>query len=206
MAAKERMTSIVSNLFRIKKQKEEHEGEDHQRPSPDTLLESPPIDSFFLILELDDPEPIVGELFRRRFNIDSFPDEPRHFVAFAILEDDALLSLGYVHYTEWQGCALCGGLVVDDRHYRRLPLHLRQSIKASGGIAELLLRRTFEKLPDTTVAIWGYVGDSQSEKVCLRVGFEKTDKQYLLAVWRSADLTPEEKDSWIERAYEITPF
>lgn len=166
----------------------------------------PAIDQCFVVVEVDNAEPIVGGLFRRRFNTDGFPKEPRHFVAFAIKEDGCLLPIGYVHYTMWDGCALCGGLVIDNRHYRRLSTSVRQAIHTAGGIAELLLRQTFARLPKDITAIWGNVGDKQSEKVCLRVGFEKTSRKHLLVVWRDSSLTNEDKACWIDRAYAMTPF
>lgn len=169
-------------------------------------MELQDIDKCFIILEVDKAEPVVGKLFRRRFGIDTFPKEPRHFIAFAIMEDGSLLSIGYVHYTMWAGCALCGGLVIDDRHYRRLSKTTRRAIQNEGGIAELLLRQTFARLPQDTIAIWGNVGDMQSEKVCLRAGFVKTERKYLLVVWRSLNLTDDEKTAWIDRAYAMTPF
>lgn len=170
------------------------------------VIERPTLEQCFIVLEVDDAEPVAGSVFRRRFKTDSFPENPRHYVAFAVMEDGSLLSIGYVHYTIWEGCALCGGLVVDDRHYRKLPKPLRHTLQDAGGIAELLLRQSFERLPKGTIAIWGHVGDKLSQKVCLRVGFEKTDKQFLLVVWKKEDLTQDEKETWIDRAFAITPF
>ena len=164
------------------------------------------LDQVFIVVEVDRAEVFVGSLFRRRFRTDSFPDYPRHFVAFATLPDESLVSLGYVHYTLWQGCALCGGLVIDERHYRRLPTHIRKAIHQAGGVAEQLLRQTFSLLKDNTTAIWGHVGDKQSEKVCLRVGFEPTDSQYVMVVWNSPELTQAEKKEWIERVTALGPF
>jgi len=166
---------------------------------------APDLDSIFYIVEVDDAEPLVGTLFRRRFNTDSFPDNPHHFVALARLPDNSLLTLGYVHYTLWENCALCGGLVIDDRHYRRLPHQHRQILKRAGGIAELLLRQTLHRLPPNLVAIWGHVGNQQARKVDLRVGFEDTDDPYLMVIWRQ-DLSDTEKAEWIKKALAITPF
>jgi hypothetical protein len=165
-----------------------------------------PLNQVFVVVEVDQAEVLVGDLFRRRFSTDSFPAQPRHFVAFAMLPDRSLVSLGYVHYKMWEGCALCGGLVIDERHYRRLPLPIRQAIHQAGGVAELLLRHTFSLLRDNTKAIWGHVGDKQSEKVCLRVGFEFTDSQYVMVVWNSPDFAQAEKNEWVKRVTALGPF
>jgi len=173
----------------------------------DRATDSPyPLDQSFIVEELDQAEVFVGDLFRRRFHTDSFPDYPRHFVAFAVLPDKSLISLGYVHYTMWEGCALCGGLVIDERHYRRLPLPVRQALHQAGGVAELLLRHTFALLRDNIIAIWGHVGDKQSVKVCLRVGFEFTDSKHVMAVWNSPDISQVEKSEWVKRVTALGPF
>ncbi|ADJ28516.1 hypothetical protein [Nitrosococcus watsonii] len=162
-------------------------------------------DAIFVI-EVDQAESLVGHLFRRRFNTPTFPREPRHFVAFSKLSDGSLLTLGYVHYTMWEGCALCGGLVIDDRHYRRIGEASRKAIRKAGGVAEILLRASFDLLPDDLTAIWGLVGDKQSAKVCLRVGFVRTESDFLMVVWRDARLTDGQKTEWIKRASQLDPF
>ena len=164
------------------------------------------LDSWFCVREIADAEPLVGALFRRRFHTDSFPAEPRHFVAFARQADGSELTLGYVHYAHWLGCELCGGLVIDDRHYRRLPGAARAAINAAGGIAELLLRQSFQALPASTTAIWGRIGDRQSEVVCRRVGFEKADAEYIFVVWRDPDLSAMDRQDLVRQVAAIGPF
>lgn len=158
------------------------------------------------VVEVGAAEFLVGELFKRRFNTPSFPQEPYHFVAFAKLPDKSFLTLGYVHYYLRGEAALCGGLVIDDRNYRRLPKSYRTEIKHSGGIAEILLRSSFLKLPDTVENIWGYVGNPQAEKVDLRVGFEKTHHQYIFVIWGKSELSESEKNNRIQKIVDIGPF
>lgn len=164
------------------------------------------VSDVIFVIEVDQAEPLVGDLFRRRFNTSTFPSEPRHFVAFSKLRDGSLLTLGYVHYTMWEGGALCGGLVIDDRHYRRVGEASRKAIREAGGVAEILLRASFDLLPDDLTAIWGLVGDRQSEKVCLRVGFVRTESDFLMVVWRDGRLTEGQKAEWIKRASKLGPF
>lgn len=158
------------------------------------------------VIEVGDAEFLVGDLFRRRFNTSAFPDYPRHFVALAKTAGGELLPLGYVHHTMWNDCALCGGLVIDNRLYRRLRPATREAVRREGGVAELLLRRSFALLPDDLVAIWGYVGDKQAEQVDLRVGFRHTGARHVMVVWRRNDLSEDEKADWIRRVVELGPF
>ena len=170
----------------------------------DLVVENPA--ESLLVTEVSDAEPIVGDLFRRRFFTDSFPDTPCHYIAFIRYRDGTLCPVGYVHYTLTGQVALCGGLVIDNRQFRKLPKQFRQALHESGGIAEALLRESFQRLPESISTIWGHVGDLQSEKVCLRVGFERTREKYLLVVWRKSDLPGEERERLIDHVAAMTPF
>lgn len=170
-----------------------------------SVEENNPAESL-LVTEVADAEPIVGDLFRRRFFTDSFPDTPCHYIAFIRYQDGTLRPVGYVHYTITGQVALCGGLVIDNRQFRKLPKQFRLALHESGGIAEALLRESFQRLPDKIATIWGHVGDLQSEKVCLRVGFERTREKYLLVVWRRDNLSGEERERLIDHVAAMTPF
>lgn len=132
----------------------------------------------------------IGDLFRRRFRSDP-PDFPHHYVAVYRGHPGAFHAVGYVHYTRHEDNYLCGGMVIDDRGYRRMPAQHRALIRASGGIAELMLRETFARLPPSA-AIWGYVGDKQARVVDLRAGFVPTSHPCIMVVWRQ-DFTESEK-------------
>lgn len=181
-------------------------------PAPPPAVSSPAAEreddaaEAITVIEVDDADFLVGELFRRRFNTSSFPNYPRHFVALARTGSGELLPLGYVHHTIWNDCALCGGLVIDNRLYRRLRPATREAVRREGGVAELLLRRSFALLPDDLVAIWGYVGDKQAEQVDLRVGFRHTGARYVMVIWRREDLSEAEKADWIRRVVELGAF
>lgn len=200
------LAAIISNSSTNDKNKQRGKSSSTAPQVAGATDEACAVETCFFIVEVDEAEPFVGDLFRRRFNTSYFPEEPRHFVALATMPDKTKLTLGYVHYAMWRGCALCGGLVIDERHFRRLPTPLRRELHDRGGIAELLLRETFKRLPPDIAAIWGYVGDRQSEKVCLRVGFKRTQSKYLMVIWKNPDLSENEKEKWIKRATEIGPF
>lgn len=161
--------------------------------------------AFFRVVEVVDADFLVGALFRRRFSTDSFPRSPKHFVAFYKGTDGTLLPLGYVHFEIWEGQAMGGGLVIDERLYRRMPSGDRDLIRANGGVAEALLRASIALLPDDLIGIWGYVGDKQAEKVDLRVGFRHTGRPHLMVIWRNE---PDDagKAYWIGRAEAYGPF
>jgi hypothetical protein len=161
------------------------------------------IDDIIRVEEVADAEFFIGDLFRRRFGSDP-PNYPRSFVAFYQPVRSRLEAVGFVHYLGHEDSYLCGGLVIDERRYRRMPLEHRMVIKAAGGIAEKMLRVTFARLADAP-AIWGYVGDRLSEKVCLRVGFRHTEDQYILVCWNK-DLPAEEKAQRLARVAALGPF
>jgi hypothetical protein len=157
------------------------------------------------VTEIASAEFFVGDLFRRRFNTPSFPDMPRHFVAFYKIDEKTMMPVGYVHQTPWEHCYLCGGLVIDDRFYRRIPAAHRRLIREAGGIAEYLQRESFAAISKEALAIWGFVGDKLAEQVDLRVGFVHTGVPYLMAVWLKP-LSEEEKVVWIQKAAALGPF
>jgi hypothetical protein len=161
------------------------------------------IDDIIRVEEVADAEFFIGDLFRRRFGSDP-PNYPRSFVAFYQPVRSRLEAAGFVHYLEHNDSYLCGGLVIDERRYRRMPADHRKVIRAAGGIAEKMLRVTFARLADAP-AIWGYVGDRLSEEVCLRVGFRHTEDQYILVCWNK-DLPAEEKAQRLARVAALGPF
>jgi hypothetical protein len=164
------------------------------------------ISDILCVTEVANAEFFVGDLFRRRFNTPSFPDIPRHFVAFYKIDEKTMMPVGYVHQTPWEHCYLCGGLVIDDRFYRLIPAAHRRLIREAGGIAEYLQRESFVAISrEDTLAIWGLVGDKLAEQVDLRVGFVHTDVPYLMAVWLKP-LPEEEKAVWIQKAAALGPF
>jgi hypothetical protein len=171
-------------------------------PSP--VVEDPvSIDDIIRVEEVSDARYFVNALFRRRFGSDA-PDYPRHFVAFHRASPSGFTALGYVHYSGYEDCWLCGGMVMDDRAYRRLSSNHRAAIKRSGGVAEIMLRTTFAKLKDAP-AIWGYVGDKQAEVVDLRAGFIHTGRKHLMVVW-NAELATEERERRIDKIAALGPF
>src|ERR1700730_179889 len=72
------------------------------------------------VREVTDAESFVGELFRRKFR-SAPPDFPLHFVSFYRAAATNIQAIGYVHYSEFEDCYLCGGLAIDDRLYRTMP-------------------------------------------------------------------------------------
>lgn len=171
-------------------------------PKPDTRTQ---LHELLQVTEVDAASFFIHDLFCRRFNTTAAPDFPRHFIAFYRQNDHTYLPLGYVHQSAWEGCYLTGGLVIDERAYRRLPAAHRHIIRAAGGVAECLLRDSFALLGPDVIAIWGYVGDKQAEQVDLRVGFEHTEHPYLMVIWRQ-ELSAAARADWYARALALGPF
>ncbi len=158
-----------------------------------------------LVVEVDCARPFVGKLFCRRLNTTVFPDIPRHFVAFYRAHAHSFIPVGYVHHTPWEGCMLCGGLVIDERRYRDIPAAHRKIIRNAGGIAEQLQRQSIDAVRAEAKVIWGHVGDALARQVDLRVGFEPTDDPYIMAVWLQI-LPEEEKKTLFEKVKAIGSF
>jgi hypothetical protein len=174
------------------------------RTEPDEPpIEAKSIADIVRVEETSDAEFYAGDLFRRRFGGDP-PNYPKHYIAFYRHGRTRYLPVGYIHYTTFEDTYLCGGMVIDDRLYRRVPAAHRKLIKDAGGIAEIMLRETFARLSDAP-AIWGYVGNKQAEEVDVRVGFRHTHHPHVMVVW-NRDLSEAEKDARLERVIALGRF
>ena len=180
----------------------------NEAPAPKQTADEPPIpartiNDIIRVEETSDAEFYAGDLFRRRLGSNP-PDYPKHYVAFYRKGRSTYVPVGYIHYTVFEDCYLCGGMVIDDRLYRRIPAEHRKIVKEAGGIAEKMLRDTFARLADAP-AIWGYVGDKQAEEVDLRAGFIHTDHPHVMVVW-NRDLPEQEKAARLARVIALGPF
>ena len=170
--------------------------------------EEPPIEAtsvadILRVEETSDAEFYAGDLFRRRFRANP-PDFPKHYVAFYRHGRTSYWPVGYIHYSTFDDTYLCGGMVIDDRIYRRIPAPHRKLVKDAGGIAEIMLRETFARLAHAP-AIWGYVGDKQAEAVDVRAGFRHTHHPHVMVVW-NRELPEAEKAARLERVIALGPF
>ena len=155
------------------------------------------------LLEVDDAEPLAGEIFKRSFN-QSIPNFPKHFVLLATNEHSQSITLGYVHFTQFQNFYLCGGMCVNTRALRHLPKHIRKQLSELGGVAYHMLSNSINSLNDCDV-IFGHVGHKGAYKIDLAVGFIETDYKHLLAYWKT-ELSEEEKNKVIRTARAFEPF
>ena len=183
------------------------EAEDLPAAPPRAEPDEPPIDAKSItdivrVEETSDAEFYAGDLFRRRFRGNP-PSYPKHFVAFYRQGRTRYLPIGYIHYSAFEDTWLCGGMVIDDRLYRRIPSPHRKLIKDAGGIAEIMLRETFARLR-AAPAIWGYVGDKQAEEVDVRAGFRHTHHPHVMVVW-NRELPEAEKAARLERVIALGP-
>ncbi|HHX82855.1 MAG TPA: hypothetical protein GX696_07740, partial [Pseudomonadaceae bacterium] len=55
-------------------------GESTQEQGVAQALPELTVEDIFHVFDVDDAEPLAGDLFRRRFHTDTFPSEPLHFV------------------------------------------------------------------------------------------------------------------------------
>lgn len=155
------------------------------------------------LLEVDDAEPLAGQLFKRSFN-HQIPKLPPHYVLVASDEKGQALTLGYVHFTQHHNMYLGGGMCVDIRALRYIPKHLRTDLNNQGGVAFYMLTEAVKKLKDCD-AVFGYVGHKGAYKIDLAVGFEPTIHPHLIVYWKT-ELTQAQRQQTIKTAYEFGPF
>ncbi len=168
----------------------------------------PELRDWLRVCEIDDAERHAGDLFRHSFRSPP-PDFPRHYVALYRPGADGGVELpeitvGYVHFTPYQGLYLGGGMCMDNRVVRRMPVERRVALKQAGGIAEQMLRYVFQDLSDGR-AIFGYVGDTRAERIDLRVGFSHTGHEHLIVHW-PRELPEDEKRRIVDHVATLGPF
>ena len=152
--------------------------------------------------EVVDAKFLAGELFARKFHGPP-PDFPTHYVCFYRVGPTEICVAGYVHCSAFEASYLCGGLVIDDRLYRRMPDRHRAAMRSCGGIARYLMQATCERLAHA--AIFAYVGDARSERVLRSVGFGATDHGFVMARWTRA-LPESAKGALAARVASLGPF
>ena len=133
------------------------------------------------LVEVEDAAAIAGALFEKHFR-QRIPSFPRHFV----LVDRARgpdRAIGYVHHTRDGDAYLAGGLVVAALEFRRLDAETTERVRAEGGLAEWIMRTSCAWLDDVD-AVFAYMGDKQSIRVNLRVGFVATGFPHLHVLWK----------------------
>ena len=157
--------------------------------------------------EVNDASMVAGDLFRRCFGHD-VPGYPRHFVLVHSPEpgsEEPPAVVAYVHQIQQENYALCGGMCVDERAYRRFPHWLFQAVREQGGLATIVTRDSVEMLGQDCVAVFGHVGEPRARAADLRTGFVDTDREHLMVVWRK-DLPLDEKERLVDRIAALGPF
>jgi hypothetical protein len=150
----------------------------------------------------------AGELFHESFG-SAFPVPPEgsgwaQYVAFYRWEDALVEPVGFCNYLPFGSVWLEGGLCVRRTFYSRLPAEQGEQCRQSGGVAELIMRSAANELNDGD-AWFAYIGDARSLKVCTRVGYVPTNRQYVMVKWFRT-LSPEREAELIEHVAALGPF
>ena len=137
---------------------------------------------FLLISAIDDPQPIVGELFQRKFG-HPIPDWKHDIVAFVRRADGLLAPMSYAKFMPFGSVMLVGACATAGSAFAHLDDAQRTALTASGGAMAQLLRYGFARFADSCDAYFGYCGDARAWEVDLSAGFEPTGHDKLLVHW-----------------------
>lgn len=160
---------------------------------------------FLLISEVDDPGPLVGELFERKFG-HAIPDWKHDVVAFVRVEKSPmLLPMSYAKFAPFANVMLVGGCCTDGRAFAHLSDAQKLALTNAGGAMAQLLRYGFEQFADHCDAYFGYCGDARAWEVDLSAGFEPTGHDKLLVRWHK-QLNDQMRRGLLAMAHAIGPF
>jgi len=159
---------------------------------------------FLLLTEIDDPQPMVGELFQRKFG-HPIPDWKHDVVAFVRCADGLLAPMSYAKFMPFGSVMLVGGCCTDGRAFAHLDDAQKSALAASGGAMAQLLRYGFEHFADSCDAYFGYCGDARAWEVDLSAGFEPTGHDKLLVHWHKP-VNEQLKCGLVAMAQALGPF
>lgn len=143
---------------------------------------------FLLISEFDNPQPVVGDLFQRKFG-HPIPEWKHDVVAFVrrssdqALGDATLVPMSYAKFMPFGSVFLVGGCCTDGRAFEYLDQAQKDALAAAGGSMAQLLRYGFTRFANSCDAYFGYCGDARAWEVDLSAGFEPTGHDKLLVHW-----------------------
>lgn len=160
--------------------------------------------SFLTITEVDDAEPLVGELFRRKFAA-APPDVPRHLVALYRDPSGGHRIAGYSHMRPFGDVYLSGGSCSDGSVVATMAPEHREALYAAGGTWYLILRYAFAKFAPDCEAFFGHCGDRRALEVAQAAGFERTEHEHLIVHWHKP-LHPIVRRALVAKAHAIGPF
>lgn len=159
---------------------------------------------FLLISEIDDPQPIAGELFQRKFG-HPIPDWKHDVVAFVRRADGLLAPMSYAKFMPFGSVILVGGCCTDGRAFSHLDDAQKAALTASGGSMAQLLRFGFTRFADSCDAYFGYCGDERAWEVDLSAGFEPAGHDKLLVHWHKP-INAQLKRGLVAMAQALGPF
>jgi len=165
------------------------------------LAEKP---DFLLITEIDDPAPVVGDLFQRKFG-HPIPEWKHDVVAFVRTHDGLLVPMSYTKFMPFGSVFLVGGCSTDGRAFAHLDQAQKDALAAAGSSMVQLLRYGFKRYADRCDAFFGYCGDARAWEVDLMAGFEPTGHDKLLVHWHKP-INDQLKRGLIAMAHAIGPF
>jgi hypothetical protein len=132
------------------------------------------------------------------------PNVWHQYVALYRWSESAIETVGFCNWIRYGDVYLEGGMCVRRDFYRRLPKAHWSDCKARGGIAQVMMQSAAGDLNDCS-AWFGYCGDKKAYIVDARVGYQPTDKKYLIVKW-FRDLDISQRRSLIDQVAEIGPF
>lgn len=165
----------------------------------------------FFVQRFDNARFFAAPLFEESFRT-PFPEPPDNptsaswaqYVAFYRWDEDRIEPVGFCNFLPFENLWLEGGLCVRRSFYGRLPPHHSAECRAAGGVAQLIMESAAKALDDCE-AWFAYVGNERSLRVCQRVGYEVTPRDYVIAKW-FRQLALLRKVELIERVAALGPF
>jgi hypothetical protein len=160
------------------------------------------IRDFITIAEIEDPTPVIQDLFLRKFG-DEPPTFGHHIVAFYVA-GPSRTPISYLHL--WTRNRL--GYVGEDarmEEYSSNSQNCRKSNIRRGGLLRQTLLYCFTRHENELDAFFGHCGNARAKEVDLAAGFLETSEEKLLVRW-NVELPEHKKHALINEAISIGDF
>ena len=160
---------------------------------------------FLLFLEVNNPKPIIGDLFERKFGSPFNVNYGHHQIAFYKKNAQHFIPIGYLNLLPYKKVILVGGGMTDGNAFKHVsPDHSKQ-ISEAGGILYLGLKHAFSYYSDDCIAFFGHVNNKRAYEVDIKAGFIETGHKNLVVNFHNP-ISPWRKKRLIKMVTHLGPF
>ncbi|MBU6198623.1 MAG: hypothetical protein KGI64_00480 [Xanthomonadaceae bacterium] len=162
------------------------------------------LSKFLTVAEIEEAVELAQPVFDRRYRL-PVPEFPHHVVALYRRADGTRELACYIHFTDCGDLLLCGGACTDNRVLRRMDEAERDALRAVGGVFQHTLAWSQRHFAPRFAAVFGYTGDTMTQRVIEDLGWVSTPHSHLVVYWLQ-DVDEDKRRQMIAKAHSFGAF